>query len=258
MRATAFVWTLLCLTVSACQEPTPEPPVEVDLGLHRASFRVPDGWLHMDHGIVQRFEKQLASITLADLGPATPDGFAELLRNARDLFERNQWEDARAVLDTVDPERFFANHERWDAVETDWRTIRRIRRDHDAGDSSGVHADVEWAVQGAFHDLLVQVSTLREPSFESLAMNALHSVGHDELRDIAAQESFAISGQPALRIDTWDRLSHNARQSHLFILSGDRLLCLRTGLGSWPELETAFDTLMTTLSIAANQGRDGE
>jgi hypothetical protein len=83
-----FAW--LWLALAACHESTPEPPVEVDLGSQRASFRVPPGWLHMDHGAIQRFERQTAQISFSDLGPATPEGFADLLREARDLFDRNQ------------------------------------------------------------------------------------------------------------------------------------------------------------------------
>jgi hypothetical protein len=225
--------------------------------VHRIRFRVPDGWLHADHGREQRFENGMNQISLADLGPATPDGFARTLREAQTLFERNQWEDARTLLDASNPRRFFASQARWRSVEDAWKMVTRIRRDETEGANGAVGADVDWEVRGAFHDLLIQVSALPQPDLESLATSELHALGHDSLRDIASQEAMAISGRAAIRIETWDRLSHRGRRSHLFVLSKGRLLCLRTELGREELLAAAFDGLVKSLEIEFDHGTEG-
>ena len=198
----------------ACHEEPPPAPISVEVGKHRLEFRVPADWLHADHGREQRFEHEMAQISLGDLGPATPEGFANTIRDARDLFAANQWEDARALLDAAKPRRFFSSETRWKAVQEDWKTITRIRRRPEEAMNNSISAEVQWEVEASYHDLLVQISSLSRPDLESLAKSTLDDLGHDSQRGIALEEALAISGRPALRIDTWDRLSHRWRMSH--------------------------------------------
>lgn len=244
---------LLLVAVACSPEVTPPPqqsPTIVDLGTHRIGFVVPPGWLHSDHGMEQLFEQGMAHIRLVDLGPATPEGFAETLREALGLFEQNQWEDARTLLVSTNPRRFFASEKRWKSLQADWKSVTWVRRDEAlVGALGSVDGEVDWEVRGAFHDLLAQVSALRRPNLSELAENALVELGHDAQRSIASEEALSISGKPALRIETWDRLSHLGRQSHLFVLSEGRLLCLWTQLGSMETVDPAFESLVTSLTI---------
>jgi hypothetical protein len=244
----------LALGVAACElEAPPADAVEVEVGVHLVAFEVPRGWHHVDHGREQRFELETARISLADLGPMTAPGFAEIIRRARQLFRQNQWDDARTLLDTIDPRRFFSSELRWKSVRDDWNQITRIRRDEGAGESRGVSADVEWEVEGAFTQLLAEVSALRDPDLETVAMRAIHEIGHDEMRSIARTEALAVSGQPAIRIDTWDRLSHRGRRQHLFIANAGHLLVLRTEMGAAADLVAGFDELAASLALAQAQ-----
>ncbi len=257
MRALRLRWpplAALLLLAVACSPDATTPPQQsstiVDVGIHRIGFVVPPGWLHADHGMEQLFEQGMAHIRLVDLGPATPEGFAETLREALRLYEQNQWEDARTLLVSTNPRRFFASEKRWKSVQADWKSITWIRREEtSAGGLGSVDGDVDWEVRGAFHDLLVQVSALRRADLSELAENALVELGHGAQRSIASEEAVAISGKPALRVETWDRLSHLGRQSHLFVLSEGRLLCLYTQLGSMETVDPAFESLATSLTI---------
>jgi hypothetical protein len=257
MACRAVLALTLFVGLVACQPPPPPDPVVVALGEHRISFEVPEGWLHADHGREQLFENGMAHLTLSDLGAATPEGFAEIIREARSLFDSNQWEDARTLLVASHPRRFFAREARWKAVKDDWAKVTRIRRGASSGSKGGVSADVDWEVSAAFHDLLAQVAVLRPLDLDTLARAALVEMGHDELRAVASEFATSISGRPALRIETWDRLSHSGRQSHLFVLSEGRLLCIKTGLGAFDLLEPAFESLVASLSIVSVQGDGG-
>jgi len=249
---------MLLLGVACELTPSPAPPpTEARVGVHRVRFHVPpDGWLHVNHGLEQRFENETAHISFADIGPATPEGFAETLREARRLFDQNQWEDARTLLVATDPRRFFTSQARWESVKGLWGSVTRIRRKQGDGAPGAIDGDVAWKVNGAFHDLLVQVSSLRQPDLMTLSMSALTEFRHDSMRDIASQEAMAISGRPALRIDTWDRLSHRGRASHVFIESEGRLLCLKTESGQIAILAPAFESILSSLEVEPDQGSE--
>ena len=169
----------------------------------------------------------------------------------------NQWEDARTLLMASNPRHFFASERRWKAIADEWKTVTWIRRVKDVDGRGRVDGEVDWAVRGAFHDLLVQTSALDTPPLEELAERALVDMGHDAQRSIASREAMAVSGHPALRIETWDRLSHRGRKSHLFVLANRRLLCLRTEIGLVDDLAPAFEALAASLAIDPGQGAEG-
>ena len=248
-------WLLVTgLLLVGCEvAPAKAPPTEVQVGAHRVRFVVPEGWLHVDHGREQILEREIAHITLSDLGPTMPEGFASILREARELFRRNQWEDAQTLLRRVDPRRLFSSEERWRSVETDWKKIIRIDRADDPTGLGAISKDVEWEVEAAFAKLLAEVGALRDLDLESIARRALGEIGHGEMRSIATLEATAVSGRPAIRIDTWDRLSHSARARLLFVDNAGHLLCLRTGLGAESELAPAFESIARSLQIASDQ-----
>jgi len=217
--------------------------------------------MHIDHGREQIFEKGMASLDLSDLGVASPEGFAETLRDSRSLFRDHQWEDARALLDRVDPRLFFAEEARWKSIEPHWKRIRTIRRRAGFGDAKigagGIPSSVVWDVEAAYHDLLVAVGALPSLDLETLARRSLEARNRHQLRDIASAEATSISGRPAMTIKTWDRLSHGAARLSLFILSEGRLLRLDTGLGPFDELEGAFESVRASLALESSQGNGG-
>jgi hypothetical protein len=260
-RASHVPLLAVFVLLAGCQTERTEESTVVELGIHRTRFVVPPDWLHADHGREQLFENRMARVTLADLGDASPEGFAETLREARSLFRHHQWEDARALLDGTDPRRFFPEETRWDEIEPHWKQVRHIRRREGVGENEigagGIPLSVVWDVEAAYHDLLVAVSSLSPLDLESLTRRALIGLRHDALRDIASERATSISGKPAIVIKTWDRLSHNGQRLHLFILSEGRLLCLKTGLGDFATLEPAFDAIRASLSLEPAQGSSG-
>lgn len=254
---------LVALAILAGCRPAPAPPpVEVDLGIHhRARFAVPTGWVHFDHGRTQIFENGIDRLELSDIGVASPEGLAEALRSSRSLFRDHQWEDARALLDRVDPRRFFPEEARWKRVEPHWKKVRTIRRREGFGDqrigAGGISRSVVWDVEAAYHDLLVAVSALPDLDLDTLARRSLEARNRDSLRDIASEEATSISGRPATVIKTWDRLSHSAVKLRMFVLSEGRLVRLETGLGDIDELEDAFELVRTSLELEPTQGGGG-
>lgn len=248
---------IMVFVAIGCRPADHSTTTTVDLDRHRATFVVPSGWLHIDHGREQIFEKETARISIADLGPATPGGFRETLEEARDLFRDNQWEDARSLLIASNPRSFFPKTEQWNAMKDPWRIVTNIRRRKGENVLGDVSMEVSWEVENGFHDLLVAVGTMESPSLETLSLHALEELGYDSLRGIASQEATAISGRSARLIDTWDRLSHTGRRRFLFISSDGRLLCMHTKAGFFEVTEPAFESLRESLSLAATQGSGG-
>jgi hypothetical protein len=247
------------LLLLACEREAPEPATrEVDVGVHRVRFVVPVGWLHVDHGREQRLQRGSAQVVLADLGPVTPRGFADRLVEARMLFRRGQWEDARTLLVWMDLRSLFPSEARWRSIQEDWKRVTRIRRRDEPGDepADAVDPDVAQEVESSFSALLFEIEVMPRRDLETLALQALEKLGHDSMRSIAGTEAVAVSGRPAIRIETWDRLSHRTRRSHLFVENEGHLLGLRMAFGSDVELESAFEALAESLTLPTDQGSD--
>lgn len=246
----------LLLAWLAC---TPEAPSAVvrqaRIGVHDVRFVVPAGWHHVDHGNEHRFQDETRWLALVDLGPATPAGFARRIREARALFERGQWEDARARLVSIDPRSFFARTAQWRAIESDWRRVTWIEREDASAPDTLPDVDVEtrWAVEGAFDRLLAATVALEHTDFETLARRAAGAFEEGALREVVDVEATTLSGRPAIRLSTWDRLSHRERRSHLFVLNDEHLFCVKTVMGRGPELASGFEALAGSVALAPAQ-----
>ena len=98
-RASPGTSVVLAVAVACACAPEPPIPTEVEAGVHRIAFRVPEGWLHFDHGREQRFERDLLQISIADLGPVSGAGYARVIERARDLLRHgpHRYEDATTV-----------------------------------------------------------------------------------------------------------------------------------------------------------------
>ena len=133
MKIRVGLVVLLTVATCACRRsdaPQPEPEsTPITVGTHDLELRVPDGWLHLDHGAEHRFHDGTAQISLADLGPATPDGFAREIRHARELFRRDQHNDAREHLATVRLRPAFESDDAWRDFSRLWRVLHDNRPD---------------------------------------------------------------------------------------------------------------------------------
>lgn len=226
----------LLLAIGCAPDPPPAPK-PLTVGVHEVELVVPPGWQHYDHGRQQRFEHGIEQISLTDLGPATPGGLQREITHARELFRRGQREDARAHLAGLRLRSAFPSVQRWESFMGPWRQIR-----------SGGTADPE-ALEQAYTEVLAQVAALPTPDMATIAARALAELGHDERRDVASERAMAVDGRQALLVDTWDRLSHASRKRHVFILNEGNLLVARMELGTFAEMEPAFEALMASLHL---------
>jgi hypothetical protein len=227
---------LLCACAPA-HEP-PRDPIPLTVGVHDVELLVPHGWQHYDHGREQRFENGFPQITLTDMGPATPEAFVREIAYARELYRRGQIEDARARLLRLRLRRAFPSEQRWKEIEERWNVVW----------GKGGFLDLRL-VEQAYTTVLARVTALPDPDLPAIARVTLEEIGHDERRDVAEQEPLVIGGRDALRVDTWDRLNHDLRKRHVFILNQGSVLVARMELGRFAEMEAAFDALVASLEL---------
>ena len=236
---------LLCAMLLACSCADPGPdPLPLTIGVHEVQLITPPEWQRYDHGREQRFENGLLHISLADMGPATREGFHREIVGARELYRLGQLEDARAQLSLLNLRPTFPSELRWRSFVVPWNKIRRA--------GLGRHPLEPSAVESAYTEVLVEIDALPKPDMTSLATVVLERIGHDERRDFAAQHAMAVDGRGALLIDTWDRLNHTLRLRHVFVLNEGNLLLARMEMGQFSGMEKAFDDLVASLSF-----RDG-
>jgi hypothetical protein len=244
LTARAFIAVAVLLAGASCdRDPAPEPepePVRVSIGAHDVAFRVPEGWLHLDHGLEHRFQREIAQISLADYGPVTAEGYVREIERARELFRRNQVLDARAHLDRLHLRPAFDDAGDWKDFTRWWRVVR----------DGGLGRNVEGAdVEGAYIWVLSEVEALRSPDLDAIVEHVLPDLHYGAHRDVAERQPVEIDGRAGMRVETWDKLSHDHQKSYLFVLNADNLLVARMELGEFAVMQPAFDTLVETLEI---------
>jgi hypothetical protein len=235
--ATAVLVGVLAL---ACSPPPEPPPIRLTVGVHDVAFQVPEGWLHLDHGREHRFHRDSEQISLADVGPVTPRGYRREIEHARELFRAGQSADARAHLDSLDLRSAFSKERQWRDLEDSWDVILDRGRGRNARSED---------VEQAYLAVLARIDTLAQPALTTLIERALPGLDHGAQRDVAEQHSITIDGRAGMRIETWDRLSHDHRKSYLFVLNEENLLVARMELGRYSALQTSFETLADSLEI---------
>jgi len=232
--------TVLLAAVVVTGACTPDPPLptatEVDVGVHRLAFRVPEGWRHIDRGREQSFRRDIQLISITDMGPIGASGHTRAIEVARELWREGRDDDAHAVLEDLRPGRAFASGAAWLAFQAPWGLVR-------GADPASSSAELEEA----YTEVLAQVSNLQSLDLETLADAALADLGHDERREVAESRPAVIDGRDGLRVDTWDRLSHDLRRRQLFVVSDDHLLLARTELGRFSEVKGPFEALVGSL-----------
>ena len=222
---------ILAALVVSCGE-APEP-VTVDIGVHWVSFVVPDGWHHYDHGREQRLETSDGDIVLSDLGPVTAEGYRAVVVAARGLFRRGRSEDAHYLLESINR-----------APVTDDAGLRSAL---DRGlDALGFDRPAE-EVEGALASLLDRIDSLREPDLPWLANRVLADLNHGPRRDVEREQPLIVDNRDGRRILTWQRLTHDHRRRHVFVVNRGHLLVIRTDVGLDATLGPAFDTVLRSL-----------
>jgi hypothetical protein len=236
------------LLAGGCSNPAPER-LRLTIGVHQVELESPVGWEHLDHGREQRFGDGLSQISVADLGPVAPDGFRREILAARELFRARQLDDSRTRLRALHLRTSFPSAQRWESFSRSWDGIRLAGVGH--------HSEDPTIVERAYSGVLAEIAALPRPDLETLVLNTLEDLGHDERHDIAHQEATAVSGRPGVLMDTWDRLSHAQRRRHLFVLNDGYLLVARMELGRFSEMEAAFDALVASLLFRQSEALGG-
>jgi hypothetical protein len=211
-------------------------PVVADIGIHRVRFVVPDGFAHYDHGREHRLERTEGDLVLTELGPATADGYRRVALEARELSRRGRAEDARDLLRDLGL---------WRAIP-DEETRREL--------SQAVHTIATGSpatrVDGAFDTLLALIDALPPADLDVLADAALDELDHGPRRDIERREKLRVGGREGRRILTWQRLTHDSRRRHVFVVNRGHLLVIRSDVGRDEVLGPAFDELVRSFSFA--------
>ena len=227
-RVSAVVVAGLVLACGGAPE-----PVTVEIGVHRVSLIVPDGWQHYDHGREHRLETGEGDLVLTDLGPVAADGYRKVILEARDLTRKGQREEAKQLLN-------------------------RLAGGHAVGDDALRGAlegclDVVWrdeppaTAEAAFASLLDQLVGLPEPDLATLASVTLTDFDHGPRRDIERQGRLNLDGKEAYQIFTWQRLTHTGRRGHVFVVNRGNLLVIRTAMGPDDVLGPAFDAVVRSV-----------
>jgi hypothetical protein len=202
--------------------------------------RVPEGWLHLDHGNEHDFQRGSDHVTIVAIGPVSRDACMREVRHAHGLFRDGQPEDARVHLERLDLRPAFSDAKRWEAFKRSWRVIAT---------RFPAREPTRAQVEAAYIEVFREVDRLEDSPLSALAERVLPDLDASTHRAIADRRELAIDGRDALRIDTWDKLSHDHRRSFLFVANRGNLLAVRMGLGRFADLQPAFETLVETLEI---------
>ncbi len=237
MRAliSAPVTLAILAMLAGCGGRAPDPVV-VEIGVHRVTFVVPDGFVHYDHGREHRLERTEGDLVLTDLGPATTDGYRAAVLEARDLWRRGQSDDAASLLRDLGL---------WRAVPDERQREELSQAVHTAAIGSPTSR-----AEDAFDTLLAHVDALPPPDLDVLADAALGDLDHGPRRDIERREKLRVDGRDARRILTWQRLTHDSRRRHVFVLNRGHLLVIRSDVGRDEVLGPALDELVRSFSFA--------
>ncbi len=208
-------------------------PVTFDIGVHRVSLVVPDGWQHYDHGREHRLETGEGGLVLADLGPVAADGYRTVILEARDLARRGRLEDAKQLLNRPAGELAVGNDSLRTALEECLDAVWRV--------------ESLATMEAAFASLLDQLDRLPEPDLATLASVALADFDHGPRRDIERRGRLVLDGRQAYRILTWQRLTHVGRRRHVFVVNHGNLLVIRTAMGPDELLGPAFDAVVRSV-----------
>ncbi len=225
----------LMLALGACSSPS----TDLDVGPHRISVRLPDGWQHADHGREHRFKRGMATLSMVDLGPVRRDGLEREVKIARSLWRRGQVEDAGARL-----RRFSVPRDTFDSREE----RREFYLSIDDMVRMGPTAD-STSMEMAYDALIEWTQSLPKARVDDVMESSLKELGEDTRRDVASRRHLDIQGRDVLVVDTWDRLNHDYRKRYVLTINGGYLLVIQTASGSFEDMDSEFDGLVATLAF---------
>jgi len=236
----------VALMLVACA-PAPEPrqPVQFTVGLHDISLMGPEGWDHLDHGLEHRFQQGLNIISVTDIGPITRAGYLRELDHALELFRMERLEDAKAHLGNLHLRSTLFSPREWDEISDAWYVAL------DGGLTKPASTN---EVELAYHALVQEIELQKGSSMAELVERIMPSLYNGAHREVAEQTPVVIDGRQGVRLETWDRLSHDHRSSFLLIFNNDNLLVLRMELGAYGEMKPTFDRLVESLILHPDQG----
>jgi hypothetical protein len=174
---------------------------------------------------------------LEDLGPANREGVRRAIEAARELWRRSRAEEGRTLLGMVPvaPELFATPEQRrafWDA----WSEARNSPADID-----------RVTMEDRFDRLLDAATALHELRPEEIYQAALRSLGENERRAESSRETRSAEVHDFVRIDTWERLSHQSSRHYAFALERGSLLVVRTNMGLPERAAPAFEQVWKSL-----------
>lgn len=219
-----------------------EPAVEwVDkkVGAHQLRFLVPKGWQYLDQGSTQTLRKDGAVLVLEDLGTYSKSGTAQHITQAQELYRGGDKLAAQEHLKRLpNLQTVFLKTDDWRHVEPHWRTL--------------VHSQEQGQVERiteAYDQTLLILSRQPETDFEAVANKLLRIEDRNRQRDIASRDIVSIDGRKAVRVETWDKLSHSMKTKHLFVLNQDNILGMSVRLGRYEDIAPAFDQITASIQF---------
>jgi hypothetical protein len=235
---------LLCLLPAIACAPEPEgpPPLVLNVGIHDISLALPEGWIHLDHGLEHRFQNDLRHIAISDLGPVTPEGYQREINHARELFRDYRLEDAKAHLDSIQLLAGFSSARHWAEVSGVY---------HVALDGGLKRDSTRQEVEDAYTSLIQQVERMERSGLPSLVERLLPTLDTAAHREVASQQHLTIGGRDGMRVETWDKMTHESRLSFLFVLNEENMLVLRMAFGKQPDMQEAYDLMADSLRFQA-------
>jgi len=239
LRTSARVVALLaaCLvTIPAC---SPRTQV-VQVGRTSLKLVPLPGWEHLDHGRQHLFRNGETELALTDLGPATPEGLADELRDAEALWLAGRRLDAIAQVRQVQgvPLWCLSREARHDYMRP-WLDVIYER-------DIANRPEVGTAIQA----LIRKADSLPPPTPSQLMAYALADYSDTDRREIGQRQVRWVNGSEWIAFRTWDRVSHSYRRSYACLEAGGRLLRLSTERGHESQTESAFDSLFTSIQLS--------
>ena len=220
------------------------PPDRVEAGRHRVLLRPPPGWEHLDHGREHVFRSGEMSIVLEDLGPASREGLARELREARDVWLQGRRKDAYARVQALHgPPLLFASPETRAAFWGPWTDVSSL---HEAADSASIGRALDALIDGT--------RSLPDVSPEAMAGYAVGMASTSSPRgETARQGPRVIHHASWYEVETWDRVTHLMRSRLAVVDDGGFILCLRIDRGQIERTGPVFESLLSSIRIEPAQ-----
>lgn len=240
-RRLALVATIAAgLAAAACSRREPQA---VLVGRHQLRLVTPKGWEHLDHGRQQLFRVGESELALEDLGPATPEGLANELREAAQLLHDGRRADAMARVRTLHglPISLLP----WQARADFWAPWTDVTYVPDMADDATLARALERLIRGA--------EALPPVSMDQLVEHVLSESHQAGRQEIARKEARDIHGADWVALETWDRVSHMNRQRLACLDAEGYLLTVSTRRGQLEVTGAAFDSLLASIELSPSR-----